>query len=105
MEKHLEVNCSEFKDYDLNQRKILLRLQMEQYIKMISPMIKYLDDRSFQIDFVINEDIGEALEDTIEVDGNSDIGKEFFTRYEELMKHFTIDTNKLSFKIIKRVLV
>lgn len=105
MVNHIEVNCSEFKDYNLEQRKVLLRLQMEQYIKTVSLIVKHSDETNFQIDFTISEDIGEELEGIIELDYKSNIEKEFFIKYEELMEHFNINTNKISFKISKRVLI
>lgn len=105
MEKHIEINCFEFGEYTLEQRARAISLQMGQYIKMLAIVIKHLEEKTFQIDFLINEGVGEELEATLEIDYKTDIEKEFFIKYEDLMKHFTMYTNKISFKIIKRVLI
>lgn len=100
MEKHIEINCKEFDEYTLEQRKKLLRIQMQQYIKMLSLVFKHLKESTFQIDFIIKEDIGEELE--IEFKSNtSNIEEEFFKKFEELIGNYNINTNRISFTIHK----
>jgi len=100
MEKHIEINCKEFNEYTLEQRKKLLKLQMQQYIKMLSIVFKHLNENMFQIDFIINEDVEKELE--IEFKANtSNIEEEFFKNFEELIGNYNINTNRISFIIHK----
>ena len=104
MFKHIEINCFEFEEYSLKNRKRIIKKQMEQYINLLSIVINNLEENRFQVDFIINDGIGEELEIEFNVDSKTDLKEEFLKKYEEVIKDFSIDTNKITFKIYRKVL-
>jgi hypothetical protein len=105
MVKHIEINCFEFGEYTLNQRKKAIRLQMEQYIKLLSMVIKNLEEDKFKIDFIIKDEPFDNLEIDFNIDYKTDIKEEFLKKFEEVMEYFNINTNKITFIINKKILV
>lgn len=102
MVKHIEINCFEFEEYSLKNRKRIIQKQMEQYIKLLSSIVKYVEEDNFQIDFLINEGVGEEIKSEFIVEDKENIKEDFLKKYEEVMKDFNMNTNKISFKIYRR---